>query len=168
MILSLSNTLSLLRAPLAFLFLCENGWARIAAIFFAMLTDSIDGYLARRSRSTSRFGAILDPAMDKFFVFFSLSVLCFEGRLELWQVFSLMARDFFVALFGVYLRFSGLWDKFTCRSILWGKITTGLQFCILIGLVKELAIPPAFFYVFIVLGFFSFLELLQLSRKTAS
>ena len=33
-----------------------------------MFTDSIDGYIARRSKSVSRFGAILDPAMDKFFV----------------------------------------------------------------------------------------------------
>ena len=67
--MSFSNTLSLLRAPLALLFLVEKPYLRLIAILLAMLTDSFDGYLARRSSSVTQLGTILDPAMDKFFVF---------------------------------------------------------------------------------------------------
>ena len=90
--LSLSNGLSFLRAPLALLFLVDSIPWRITAIVLAMVTDSVDGYLARRYRSASQFGAILDPTMDKFFVFFGLGVLLMEGRLEIWQACSMLAR----------------------------------------------------------------------------
>ena len=92
--LSLSNSLSFLRAPLAFLFLIDNTPCRLVAIFLAMLTDSIDGYLARRRRTATQFGAILDPAMDKFFVFFALTGLFLESKLALWQGCAIVARDF--------------------------------------------------------------------------
>ncbi|HSX12771.1 MAG TPA: CDP-alcohol phosphatidyltransferase family protein, partial [Rhabdochlamydiaceae bacterium] len=77
---SLSNSLSLLRAPLALLFLYKSAPIRIAAIILAMFTDFIDGFLARKRRSATQFGAILDPTMDKLFVFIALSVLFQEGQ----------------------------------------------------------------------------------------
>src|SRR5581483_12415887 len=98
--LNLSNSLSLLRAPLAFLFLLENTTLRLVAIVLAMLTDSIDGYLARRYQGTTRFGAILDPAMDKFFVLFALVVFVLEKKLLLWQAGAMLSRDFALCLFG--------------------------------------------------------------------
>src|SRR5690348_3310287 len=131
--INLSNSLSLLRAPLALVFLLENPMLRIMAILLAMLTDSIDGYLARRSKTTSRFGAVLDPTMDKFFVFFALGALFIEHKIELWQALMMVSRDFALCLFGLYLSLSGLWQTYEFRSIRWGKITTGLQFLILMG-----------------------------------
>jgi len=65
--LTLSNALTFLRAPLALLFLSEVTALRIGAIIIAMVTDGIDGYLARRNSSVTKLGAILDPIMDKFF-----------------------------------------------------------------------------------------------------
>src|SRR5579863_8478989 len=99
--LSLSNSLSFLRAPLAFLFLTESPALRVTAILLAMLTDCIDGYLARRRLTVTKFGAILDPAMDKFFVFFALTILLFEGQLHIWQAIAMVSRDFFLIAFGV-------------------------------------------------------------------
>lgn len=163
---SLSNSLSLLRAPLAFLFLLENTTLRITAIVLAMFTDSIDGYLARRSQSASRFGAILDPAMDKFFVFFALVVFLVEGRLEVWQAAAMISRDFFLCLFAIYLSVAGLWQTHEYRSIRWGKITTALQFIILIGLSMNIVFPAAVYFTFILLGSLAFIELFGL--KTTS
>src|SRR3989344_5038171 len=130
---NLSNSLSLLRAPLALFFLFENTTLRLIAILLAMITDSIDGYLARRTQSTTRLGAILDPAMDKFFVLFSLGVLLTEGRLAPWEVCAMLSRDVALCLFGIYLSLSGYWQSYEFRAIRWGKITTALQFLVLIG-----------------------------------
>ena len=157
--LSLSNSLSFLRAPLAFLFLIENVNYRIAAILLAMLTDSIDGYLARKRRSVTQFGAILDPAMDKFFVFFTLTILLVEGRLETWQALAMISRDFFLCAFGVYLSIAGHWRAYECKSIRWGKATTALQFLVLIGLVLSYRFPSYLFCVFILFGLLAFIEL---------
>jgi phosphatidylglycerophosphate synthase len=164
--LSLSNSLSLLRAPLAFLFLLENTTLRIAAIVLAMLTDSIDGYLARRRQAVTRFGAILDPAMDKFFVVFTLSILLLEGRMELWQGCSMISRDFFLCVFGLYLSLSGHWESYKFTAIRWGKVTTALQFLVLIGLTLGLTFPGYFYYIFILFGMLAFVELWQIKKAT--
>ena len=165
--LSLSNSLSFLRAPLAFLFLIENTTLRIVAIVLAMLTDSIDGYLARRRQSVTRFGAILDPAMDKLFVLFTLSVLFSESRLELWQGCSMISRDFFLCLFGLYLSLSGHWASYKFTAIRWGKVTTALQFLVLIGLTLGVIFPTWFYGIFILFGMLAFIELWQIRKATA-
>lgn len=157
--LSLSNGLSFLRAPLAFLFLIEDVHVRIMAIALAMFTDSIDGYLARRNRSVTRFGAILDPAMDKFFVFFALTILLVEGKLELWQSLAMISRDFFLCAFGLYLSVTARWKIYECKSICWGKVTTALQFLVLVGLTLSYRFPPYLFYVFTLFGVLAFIEL---------
>ncbi len=160
--LSLSNGLSFLRAPLALLFLVDSVSWRILAILLAMVTDSVDGYLARRFGSTSHFGAILDPAMDKFFVLFGLGVLLMEGRLEVWQACSMISRDFSLCVFGLYLSLSGHWQAYQFRAIRWGKVTTALQFIVLIGLSLHFTFPWQLFALFVLFGTLAFIELCKI------
>lgn len=159
---TLSNILTLLRAPLALFFLMDNTFLRLSALFLAMFTDCIDGYIARRNQTTSQFGAILDPLMDKFFVFFTLSVLFSEGTIELWQACSMIARDFFLCLFAIYLSLFHLWDNYKYKSIPWGKVSTSLQFIILIGLTAGYTFPNFVFILFILTGSLAFIQLLKL------
>lgn len=165
---SLSNGFSLLRAPLAFFFLSESVSWRIAAIFLAMFTDFIDGFLARRNRSATQLGAILDPVMDKFFVFFALIVFMFEQRIELWQACAMISRDFSLCFFGIYLGLSGHWQAYQCKAIRWGKITTALQFLVLIGLALNFHFSSLFYTIFILFGTLAFHELYQLKKETKS
>jgi CDP-diacylglycerol--glycerol-3-phosphate 3-phosphatidyltransferase len=166
--MTLSNSLSFVRVPLAFLFLQERTDLRLLAILLAMITDSIDGYLARRSQSVSRFGAILDPAMDKFFVYFALSVLFFEGRIVLWQAAAMLSRDFFLCLYGIFMTATGRWKTIVFRAIRWGKVTTALQFIVLMGLVLEFSFSWIAFAAFIAMGWLAFLELLQISNREST
>lgn len=166
--LTASNSLSFIRAPLAFLFLQENSTLRIVAILLAMITDSIDGYLARRNQSTSRFGAILDPTMDKFFVYFAMTVLFLENRFATWEVTTLLSRDFFLCLYGLFMLISKRWKQIVFRAIRWGKITTALQFCILIGTVLGVSIPWYVFISFVAMGWLAFFELFQTKNRPAT
>ncbi len=166
--LSLSNSLSLLRAPLALLFLVENSSCRVAAIVLAMLTDSFDGYLARKRKTVTRLGAVLDPAMDKFFVLFALVVFYTEGKIEIWQSCSMIARDFFLCVFGIYLSLAGFWEKYRVTAIRWGKISTALQFLFLIGLSLNLVFPSYLYSIFVLFGGLAFIELWQLKKLTVS
>ena len=82
MIWNLPNTLTWLRilaVPLIVaLFYMPYPWADPAAgLLFtaAAITESLDGYLARRMGQTSRLGAFLDPVADKLIVAVSLILL---------------------------------------------------------------------------------------------
>ena len=165
MILTLSNFLSLLRGPLALLFIVDSIFYRCLAIVLAMTTDCLDGYLARRFRMTSQIGAFLDPLMDKFFVFFAVSMLMFEGQLQRWEALALISRDFAVLLFGLYLALRGTWANFQFRSIWSGKITTTLQFFVLLGLTFHLVMPVYIFWCFIALGILALFELYFIEQQ---
>ena len=161
--ITISNSLSFFRAPLAFLFLQENPLWRLLAIFLAMLTDCIDGYLARRYSSTSRFGAVLDPVMDKFFVYFALAVLFQEGKIALWEILAMTSRDFFLCLYGILMIATARWKSVVFRSVRWGKVTTALQFIVLLGLVLDFSFSWIAYASFVAMGWLAFLELFQLA-----
>lgn len=79
---SLPNLLTLMRILLIPFFIgvfyLPFSWAHMAAaIIFAMagFTDWLDGYLARRLKQISPFGAFLDPVADKLLVATSLLLL---------------------------------------------------------------------------------------------
>ncbi len=164
--LSLSNTLSLLRAPLAFFLLFGSVPIRLTAIFLAMCTDCLDGYLARKNRTTSQFGAVLDPAMDKFFVYFALLIFLSERRLEVWEACAMISRDFFLCLFAIYLTCFKSWKNYKYRSIRWGKVSTSMQFICLIGLALGMQIPVYIFGVFVLTGFLAFVELFKIRASS--
>ena len=165
--LNLPNSLSLLRASLALLFIVDNVVLRCVVILLAMLTDSVDGYLARRYRYTSKLGALLDPIMDKFFVYVVLSVLVFESQMEMWQAATMLTRDCFLFVFMLYLGITGNWRTFQLRSIRWGKVTTASQFCILLLLVLKFPFPSFLYFFFVLFGCLAFIELIQFARRPA-
>ncbi|NGX62942.1 MAG: CDP-diacylglycerol--glycerol-3-phosphate 3-phosphatidyltransferase [Candidatus Anoxychlamydiales bacterium] len=158
--ITLSNGLSIIRIPLALLFLWQNIYVRIIAIVLAMFTDSIDGYFARKYKSASKFGAFLDPAMDKCFVFFVLSILIMEKHILLWQALAMISRDFALIIFTTYLFITKKLANYEVRAVRWGKVTTAMQFCVLIGLTLSFAFSWYIYAVFVLLGVLAFIELL--------
>ena len=164
-VFNLSNFLSFLRIPLAFVLIVDSSWYRAVAIILAMITDSLDGYLARRFKTTSQVGAFLDPFTDKFFVFCAIFVFIHEGNLQLWQALTMLSRDIAVGIFGGYLALKGTWNNFPFQSIWCGKVTTTLQFCILLALTFHVAIPSYAFLVLVLLGLLALCELYYLEQK---
>jgi len=133
-----------------------------------MLTDCIDGYLARRYRYMSRIGAILDPVMDKFFVYVVLAVLLYESQIAPWQVATMLTRDFFLFFFILYLLITRTWRNTEFKAIRWGKVSTAAQFIILAALTLKISFPPFFYYAFILFGCLAFVEMIQFSKKLSS
>src|ERR1700746_3192855 len=43
----------------------SSDWVGLAILLFAEITDSFDGFFARRMNKTPRLGALLDPIADK-------------------------------------------------------------------------------------------------------
>src|SRR5487761_349232 len=66
----------------------------------AGVTDQIDGFLARRWRVESRFGAIADPLADRLMIDSAILVLTIDRRLP-WVALALVAlRDVVLAIGG--------------------------------------------------------------------
>lgn len=77
----------------------------LAALVFiiASLTDMLDGYLARRNKSVSDFGKILDPLADKLLVVTALIMLVAIDRpgdayVPVWLVVVIVARELAVTV----------------------------------------------------------------------
>ena len=155
-----------MRGPLAFLFLIHRMEVRVGVILVAILTDCIDGYLARKYKHTTRVGAILDPLMDKFFVFFVLSVLFYEHTLGGWEVFAMLSRDMALFLFSLYLLIKNEWKSYNYRSLLWGKVTTALQFTVLFFLAFNIRFTFLLFALFFALGVCVLVELFITLKPT--
>lgn len=165
---NLANCLSLVRIPLALVFLQQNDILRIMGIVLALISDGLDGYVARRYKEVTQFGAILDPLMDKFFVFFALIILYGEDQVSMEQMASMLCRDFSVMFFGLYLMLKGMWAGYQFRSIWCGKITTVIQSMVLIGLSCHIRLPGVVFASFIILGILALFELYFVSLMPKS
>lgn len=163
--LTLSNVLSLSRAGFALVFLQDNVLLRMLAIFLAMMTDFLDGFIARRTSATSHLGAVLDSVMDKFFVFFAAGILFFEGALQAWEFIAFLARDLAICLFGFYLLIQRAWKNYECKGFFWGKVMTATQFLVLIGLTLHIHFFPYIYLFFYFLGFLSLYELVSRFKK---
>jgi cardiolipin synthase (CMP-forming) len=95
--INLPNSISISRIPLsaaagAFL-LSGRSAAALACAAAAVLTDWLDGWSARVTRSESDWGRVLDPLADKLgFAFFGIC-LVIEGRIPLWTLLFTAGRD---------------------------------------------------------------------------
>lgn len=157
--INLPNLISISRIPLAFCFLQNDPIYRLLGVCLALITDGLDGFLARRYDQSSFLGTLLDPLTDKFFVIMGGIVLINEGRLSLVEACMLVSRDFALLFFGAYLLLQGNLTRYRFRAIWTGKITTVLQFGVLLALIWGMTIPPFLYGVFVALGFLALLEL---------
>ena len=95
-----------------------------AVIFVgAMLTDIVDGYLARKWNLVSPLGAYLDPLADKLMVMAVLVMLVPLGWVPAWLVLILLGRE--LAITG--LRGIASQEGLTISAGTMGKVKTAFQ-----------------------------------------
>ena len=78
-------------------------WWAFGVFVFAALTDSIDGWVARRWHGVTRWGQLADPLADKLLIVGSLAALAFVGELPWWAVSVIVVREVAVTLLRVRL-----------------------------------------------------------------
>jgi CDP-diacylglycerol--glycerol-3-phosphate 3-phosphatidyltransferase len=73
------------------------------AIFvIAAITDSIDGYIARKFNQVTSLGKFLDPLADKLLVSATLIALVYLQEVETWAAVIIILREFFISAFRFY------------------------------------------------------------------
>ena len=130
--MTLANRITITRLSLSLVvFLLIIGgkcWSEIAALvvlIIASVSDAVDGAIARRTNTTTSFGAIADPYADKvlvmavFLAFASIK----ELQVPLWAVFLILLRELTISTLRVLAALHGMVMKAEAS----GKIKTTLQ-----------------------------------------
>lgn len=99
-ILSLPNGVTILRIVaipliLVLLFYMGRGYQLLTALLFlgAAVTDTIDGYLARRRGMVTTLGIFLDPLADKLLIVTALIALIPAREIPVWMVIVIVGRE---------------------------------------------------------------------------
>lgn len=135
--LNLPNLLTWLRIVLIPLFVgifyFEKSWVSVpnqnlvATVIFtaAAVTDWLDGWLARRLKQTSAFGAFLDPVADKLMVAAALIILVQLSRVDALVALIIIGREITISALREWMAKIG-----EARSVavsMLGKVKTALQ-----------------------------------------
>jgi CDP-diacylglycerol--glycerol-3-phosphate 3-phosphatidyltransferase len=74
------------------------GWWAVALFVLAALTDTVDGWAARRWHGVTRWGQLADPIADKLLIIGTLAALAALGELPWWAVIVIVLREVGVTL----------------------------------------------------------------------
>ncbi|MCL2654278.1 MAG: CDP-alcohol phosphatidyltransferase family protein [Coriobacteriia bacterium] len=107
------NLITLIRfmmVPLAFSVLIGGAHDILAFVLFAVAgaSDFLDGQIARRTNQVSELGKLIDPFVDRFLIAAGLIGLYIVGRLPLWILVILIARDLILLLGTIPLHHFGI------------------------------------------------------------
>ncbi len=100
----------------------HRAWS-VFFILIAVLTDFLDGYLARRLKQVSDLGKVIDPVADKVGVGIIAVCLTVTGDVPLWYLVVLLARDILIFAGGVYIRHQ---KKIVPQANMAGKIAVNV------------------------------------------
>ena len=116
-IITLANAISISRIflaiPLVLLFEdiskgeLDKLWWAFGLIIIIVLTDFLDGYVARKVEAITNFGKLIDPVADKVCMMVVMIYLIITYKLPFLLFLVILAiRDIFLIIIGVYLMFS--------------------------------------------------------------
>ena len=89
----------------------------------ASVTDFFDGYIARTWDQMTKLGGILDPLADKMLVLAGFLGLMVIDRADVWAVFLILSREFFIT----GLRVVAVSEGKDVAATMAGKIKTVVQ-----------------------------------------
>ncbi len=138
--MNLANKLTLLRIfliPVFMVFLLNKipyGVPIAAGIFIvAAITDTLDGYIARKRNEITNLGKFMDPLADKLLVSAALISLVQMGRLSAWIVVIIIGREFTISI----LRAVAAAEGRVIAASWWGKAKTISQIIAIVSILMN-------------------------------
>lgn len=131
--MNLPNKITMLRVIMipffAFFMLTDvvgnSKYIAVAIFIIASLTDTLDGFIARKYNLVSNFGKFMDPLADKLLV--STVLICFvsvpDNPMPVWGVIVIISREFIISGFRLVAANEGI----VLAASWWGKIKTTVQ-----------------------------------------
>jgi len=127
---NLPNTITVFRilcVPVFINLLIYHRFRSALAIFcVAVVTDGVDGFIARVFNQRSRLGTYLDPLADKVLLMSAFMTLSLLRQVPIWLTIIVVSRDLILAAGTLLLHVLAL--HVDIRPSWLGKVTTVLQF----------------------------------------
>ena len=144
--MTLANKITVLRIiaiPIFIIAFLEQhiGWAR-GIFVVSVLSDALDGALARIRGERTPLGSFLDPLADKLLLVATYIAFTATGVMPVWIFITVLSRDMLIVLgWAVVYILTGN-SKIQPRPL--GKVTTALQMSV--AVVKLFAFPAALYH----------------------
>ena len=162
--LTLPNKLTIARIIAVPIFIisaiAKNSGLAVSIFIFCVITDFLDGLIARKRGERTPLGAFLDPLADKFLLISAFITFAALKEIPIWLPIVVITKDIIIFL-GWWLRF-----HFTENAVvfptLFGKLSTVMEmtviFFILIGVSKFFLIILTYLMLFsIVVSTFNYI-----------
>ena len=176
--MNLPNKLTILRmimVPFFVLFMLvpiggpANKWIALAIFVVASLTDTLDGYIARRDHLITDFGKFMDPLADKLLVCSALICFVELGDLPAWMVIVIIAREFIISGFRLVASDNGI----VIAASKTGKLKTISQMVMVVLVIADLGdifdvLKQIFIWLALILTVVSLMDYLYKNRKVLS
>jgi cardiolipin synthase len=116
-------------------FSSPHGQSTAAVIVFAVIgwSDYLDGFTARLTGQYSRFGALLDPVVDRLLVVSGMVVVYHFSLLPRWAIILVVAREVFMLVISRYALSRGIEIKINWPGRLGVAPTMGAPFFAMAG-----------------------------------
>lgn len=120
----------------------------VVVFFIAVISDALDGFVARVKNQKTELGAMLDPIADKLLLITAVILFSFKGtglfKLPIWYAILVVSRDIIIVL-GAFLIHFIKGDLKVVPAVV-GKITTFLQMSLIVWLLLSFPHPQILLY----------------------
>lgn len=144
MLKHIPNAITLMRivllVPFALFLFGERYQAALIVLFIAAVSDSIDGFLARRFGWRSWFGSIADPLADKLLLIVSYVSFGYLGIMPVWLVAVVLGRD--ALILGGSFAYWRITGHFEGNPTWLGKVSTFVAMTAAVWTLLHLAFWP--------------------------
>jgi len=143
---NLITALRIILAPVFVIYLINDRLnAALVVFLICMVSDGIDGMVARWFNQKSRLGAYLDPLADKTLLVTAFLLLAVRGYLPSWLTVAAIARDVMILLGVLVFHLNRMEIKIRPSAL--SKINTCVQFITLsVVLFKGFVLLPSAIY----------------------
>src|SRR3989338_2478627 len=144
---------------------------RFLALFIFILgviSDAVDGYIARKSKQQSKAGLILDPLGDKLLLMSAYIFLSqfsnFSLKFPLWVTFIVISRDAIIIMGTVVIYM--VKQNIEIYPTRWGKLTTTFQMLSVILVLLQFKLSFLFWWLAVIFTVISGLDYVKRGFKT--
>ena len=149
----------------------DRGYLRFIALgifILGVISDVVDGYIARKSKQYSKAGLVLDPLGDKLLLmsaFICLSLKSeFPLRFPIGVTLIVISRDVMILLGALVIYI--VKQEINISPTRWGKLTTTFQMCSVIAVLLQLRFSPILWWVAVFFTLISGIDYVKRGFKT--
>lgn len=139
----------------------------LTVFILGVLSDVVDGYIARKAKQNSRVGMILDPLGDKLLLmsaFICLYFLPLEIKFPLWVTLIVISRDAIILLGALIILV--IKQNMDILPTLWGKLTTIFQVLSVISVLMQYRFSYIFWWLAVFFTLISGMDYVKRGFKT--